>query len=72
MKGINMYNRIQKLKQKYVILQSTKSLIEEQYKYGIIDFADATMQVSNLNKQERKLIKEAVDLIHVTDRKSVV
>ena len=66
MKGINMYNRIQKLKQKYVILQSTKSLIEEQYKYGIIDFADATMQVSNLNKQERKLIKEAVDLIHVT------
>ena len=41
--------------------------IQEQLDYGILGFAEATMMVANLNKQERKLIKQAVDKIHITN-----
>ena len=61
-----MDNRIKQLQQKYRLLQNTISLIEDQLKCGIIDYADATEQVDNMTKQERKLIKEAIDIIHVS------
>ncbi len=57
---------IQNILRTYRLLQETLSNIEDQLNYGIIDKADATLQVSNLNKQERTLIKEAIDIIHVS------
>ncbi|SEK18470.1 Site-specific recombinase XerD [Pseudobutyrivibrio ruminis] len=53
------------LQKRLQILSFKKNMLREEMKCGMIGFAEAAEQVANLKRQERKLIKEAVDAIHV-------
>lgn len=55
------------LMNQYETIQKYKKLIHDNLKYGMISHAEATMKVLEMTKQERKIIKEAVDKIHITN-----
>ena len=53
------------LKKRLQILSFKKNMLREEMKCGMKGFAEAAEQVANLKRLERKLIKEAVDAVHV-------
>ena len=58
--------KLEDIKKRIKLFQTKKNMIQEELNYGIIGIAEATEQVANMKRQERKLIKEAVDAIHVS------
>ena len=62
---INKIEWIKSIQERNAVIQENIINIQTQLEYGMINTVEATEQVAKMKKQERKLIKEAVDAIHL-------
>ncbi len=61
-----LIEKLPEIQRKLKLLSFKKDMVQEELKYGMIGFAEAAEQVAIMTNKERKLIKQAVEAVHVT------